>query len=269
MAGFLETLRVPLVAGRYFAVADDNTRVVIVDERLARELWPRESAIGKRLLITLTLSQHWTEVIGVVSHVQMRGLRAGDLPQIWMTYASRSYSDLNIVARGPNPAALAVPVEQAVQRLGPGRPVHDIHLMDEYLADASADTRFALFVIGAFAFVAVVLTGLGLYGVVAYVTSRRTREIAVRLALGAEPKRIVRLVLRDGVAWTIGGLAGGLAGALVLTRYLESLLFRVRATDAVTFVGVAVVLVGVALVATAVPALRAVRVDPMLALRSE
>jgi predicted permease len=269
LSGFLETLRVPLVAGRYFAVADDNARVLIVDERLARELWPGESAIGKRLLITLTLSQHWTEVIGVVSHVQMRGLRAGDLPQIWMTYASRSYSDLNIVARGPNPAALAVPVEQAVQRLGPGRPVHDIHLMDEYLADASADTRFALFVIGAFAFVAVVLTGLGLYGVVAYVTARRTREIAVRLALGAEPTRIVRLVLRDGVSWTIGGLAGGLAGALAVTRYLESLLFRVRANDAVTFVGVAVVLVGVALVATALPALRAVRVDPMRALRSE
>jgi ABC-type antimicrobial peptide transport system permease subunit len=242
---------------------------VILDERLAGMLWPHQSAIGRRVLITLTLGQQWADVIGVVASVQMRGLRAGGLPQIWMTYGTRSYSGLNIFVRGANPAALVAPVERAVQRLGPGRPVHDIHLLDEYVAGASADARFALFVFGAFAVVAVVLTALGVYGVVAYVTARRTREIAVRLALGAEPKRIVGLVLRDAVSWTVGGVAGGLAGALVLTRQLDSLLFRVGPTDAATFIAVAVLLVAVSLAATALPAIRAVRLDPMLALRSE
>ena len=117
--------------------------------------------------------------------------------------------------------ALAPAIDAAVQRLGPGRPVHDIRMLDEYVADASADTRFALFVLGAFAVLAVVLTAVGVYGVVAYAIARRTREIAVRLALGAAPARIVALVVRDGFAWTAAGLAVGVAGALALSRYLR------------------------------------------------
>jgi ABC-type antimicrobial peptide transport system permease subunit len=186
-----------------------------------------------------------------------------------MTYGTRSYAALNIVVRGANAAAFAEPVRQAVQRLGPGRPVHGIHLLDDYVDEASADIRFALFVLAAFALVAVVLTALGVYGVVAYVTARRTREIAVRLALGAAPRGIVGLVIREGAGWTLGGLAAGLAGAFALTRYLDSLLFHVGATDASTFAAVGVLLAIVALAATAIPAIRAVRVDPMLALRSE
>jgi putative ABC transport system permease protein len=156
-----------------------------------------------------------------------------------------------------------------VERLGPGRPVHDVRALDDYVADASADTRFALFVLGAFAVLAVMLTAVGVYGVVAYSTARRTREIAVRLALGAAPARIVALVVREGVVWTAGGLAAGVAGAFVLSRYLASLLFGVGARDPLTFAAVAALLGAVASAATMLPALRAVRVDPMLALRSE
>lgn len=123
--------------------------------------------------------------------------------------------------------------------------------------------------LGAFAVLAIALTAIGVYGVVAYATARRTREIALRLALGAHPRSIVGLVVRDGAAWTLGGLAAGLAGARLLTRYLESLLFHVGPNDAATFAGGAFVLAAIALVASAVPALNAVRVDPMLALRSE
>jgi ABC-type antimicrobial peptide transport system permease subunit len=126
-----------------------------------------------------------------------------------------------------------------------------------------------LFVLGVFALLAVVLTAIGVYGVVAYATARRTREIAVRLALGADARRIVGLVVRDGLMWTLAGLIAGVLGALVLTRYLESLLFGVTPTDAVTFTTVAVLLGAIAAVATALPAIRAVRTDPMLALRSE
>jgi len=269
LAGYLEALRVPLVEGRYFAAADDNMPVAIVDERLARELFPQVSAVGRRVLVRTAIGEQWDDVIGVVRHTQMSGLRASDLPQLWMTYGTRSYAALNIVVRGANAAALAEPVRQAVERLGPGRPVNGIRLLDDHVADASADTRFALFVLGAFAFVAVVLTALGVYGVVAYVTARRTREIAVRLALGAAPRGIVRLVIRDGAGWTLGGLAAGLAGAVALTRYLESLLFHVGATDVSTFAAVGILLTAVAFTATAMPAIRAARVDPMRALRSE
>src|SRR5262249_31713017 len=123
--------------------------------------------------------------------------------------------------------ALAPEVESAVQRLGAGRPVRDVRALDAYVADASADTRFALFVLGAFAVLAVILTAVGVYGVVAYSTARRTREIAVRLALGAAPRRIVTLVVREGSVWTLAGLVSGFVGALALSRYLASLLFGV------------------------------------------
>jgi putative ABC transport system permease protein len=142
-------------------------------------------------------------------------------------------------------------------------------MLDEYVANASADTRFALFVLGAFAVLAVVLAAIGVYGVVSYATARRTREIAVRLALGADGPRIVRLVVREGFGWTAGGIGAGLLGALVLSRYLSSLLFDVGERDPITYLGVAFLLGAIAFVATALPAIRAVRVDPMLALRSE
>jgi predicted permease len=270
LAGFLETLRVPLVAGRYFTSEDDNRPVVIVDRLLADQTWPHETAIGRRLLIGRTVgAATWAEVVGVVAHVQLEGLRSRPSPEVFLTYATRQYSDLNIVVRGAAPMALRPAVEAAVQRLGPGRPVHNVRTLESYVAEASADTRFALFVLGAFALLAVILTAVGVYGVVAYATARRTREIAVRLALGADARGIVGLVVRDGLGWTIAGIAAGLAGALMLTRYLASLLFGIGAQDPATFAGVAVLLAITALVAAAIPAIRATRVDPMLALRSE
>jgi putative ABC transport system permease protein len=199
----------------------------------------------------------------------MRGLREADLPQIWMTYGTRSYSALSLVIRAAQPATLVESVRQTVQRLGAGRPVHDIRLLEEYVNDASADTRFAVSVLGGFAVIAVVLSALGVYGVVSYATSRRTKEIALRIALGAGPQRVVRLLIGDAIMWMTVGLAAGVAGAMVLTRYLQSLLFEVGATDSVTFTIVPVLLTGVALAATVIPALRAVRIDPMAALKSE
>ena len=270
MAGFLETLRVPLVAGRYFTPEEDNRPVAIVDRLLADEMWPHQSAVGRRLQILPTTGEPtWVDIVGVVSHVQLDGLRAGRMPEIFVTYATRPYTGLSIVVRGPNPMSLAPAVEAAVQRLGPGRPVHDIRLLADYVDDASADTRFALFVLGVFAVLATVLTAIGVYGVAAYATARRTREIAVRLALGADRRRIVALVLREGWLWTAGGLAAGVAGALLLSQYLRTLLFEVGERDPLTFVGVAAMLGTVTLLATVVPAINALRVDPMLALRSE
>jgi putative ABC transport system permease protein len=269
LAGYLETLRVPLVAGRYFTVADDDQPVVILDQRLAGGLWPAQSAIGRRLLVSRVKQPQWVEVVGVVAHVQTQDVRRPGLPQLWMTYATRSYAGLTIVVRGPNPMAFVPGVKEAVQRLGAGRPVHDIRLLNEYVADASADTRFALFVLGAFAALALILTAIGMYAVVAYATARRTREIAVRLALGADARRIVVLVMRQGAIWIGVGLVAGIAGARLLTRYVAALLFNVTETDAMTFWCVAAGLATVALMASAIPALRAVKIDPMLSLRAE
>jgi predicted permease len=268
--GYLEALRVPVVAGRTFTTADETQPVVIVDERLARDTWPNQSAIGQRLALMSNISgPRWVEVIGVAGHVQSQGLRAPGLPQIWMTYASKSYTDLDIVIRGENPASFIGPVKEAAQRLGAGRPVHDVRLLREYVSGASADTRFAVFVLGAFAVLALILSIIGVYAVVAYATARRTREIAVRLALGADSARIVSLVMRQGAVWIGAGLLTGIIGARLLTGQVAGLLFKVTQNDVVTFAGVAMGLTAIALLATAIPALRASRIDPMLALKAE
>lgn len=270
LAGYLETLRVPLVEGRYFTTADDERSVVIVDLTLARELWPDAPAAGRRLLIHYNVGEpRWVEVVGVVAHVQNQELRQRGLPQIWVSHAVRSYAQLDLVARASDPAAAIPAIERTVYRLGTGRPVHDVSLLSDNVARASADTRFALAVLAAFAALAVALTAVGVYGVVAYSTARRTREIAVRIALGADAHGIVSLVLRDGLIWTGLGIGAGMAGALMLSRYLKALLFQVGERDPLTFGLVAVLLASVAFAATAFPARRAVRVDPMLALRSE
>ncbi len=270
LAGYLESLRVPLVAGRTFERADDERPAVILEERLAAELFGGQSPQGRRVLLSPTgRSPQWAEVIGVVPHVQMRDVRGGGLPQIWMSYASMPYSDLNIVVRGESPMTFVSGIQRAVADLKPGRPVHDIALMEDYVTRATADTRFALFVLAVFALLAVTLTAVGVYGIVAYATARRTREIAVRLALGADARRIVTLVLHDGLVWTAVGLAAGAIAARLLTRYLETLLFRVGPNDPLTFAAVAAALSAIAILASAVPAIRAVRIDPMLSLRAE
>jgi putative ABC transport system permease protein len=270
LAGYLEALDVPLIAGRYFTPSDNDRPAVIIDERLARELWPTESAVGQRLLIVKAVAApQWTDVVGVVTHVQARSPRDVGPPQVWMTYGVRSYSQLDLVVRAADPTAAVTPIISTVQQLGAGRPVRNIRLLEDYVREASADTRFALFVIGVLAVLAVVLAAVGLYAIVAYAMARRRREMAVRLALGASRRGLVALVLGEGAIWTFAGLAAGLAGAAALSRYLESLLFRVGRYDALTFTTVAALLTVVALAASAVPALRAARVDPMLALRTE
>jgi len=268
LSGFMEMLRVPLVSGRYFTPADEEKPVVIIEDRLARELYPQTSPIGQRLVLSRVPAPIAVEVIGVVSHVQMQPLRAAPLPQLWITYASRSYG-LNLVARAAGPNVPVQAIERAVQDAKPGRPVHHVRLLNDSVSDAASDTRFALFVLGAFGLLALALTAIGVYGSVAFVTSRRTREIALRLALGARAPRIVSMVIRESAAWTGAGLAIGIAGALALSRYLSSLLFGVGARDPLTFAMVVIALGTTALAATIIPALRAVRVDPMLALRAE
>lgn len=268
LAGFMELLRVPLIGGRYFAPADDDRPVVIIEDRLARELFPQRSPLGQRLLLSRLPNPIAVEIVGVVPHVQTQPLRGIRLPQLWITYASRSYG-LNLIVRASGPIVPVRAIERAVQDAGPGRPVHDVRLLNDAVAAASADTRFALFVLGSFALLALALTAIGVHGSVAYVTSRRTREIALRLALGARTPKILSMVMRENAAWAIAGLAAGVIGSLAVSRYLAPLLFDVGARDPLTLAVVVVLLGGIAILATVIPALHAVRIEPMLALRSE
>jgi len=268
--GYLESLKVPLLAGRYFTRGDNGQLVVIVDERLARELWPGEPAVGRRLMVVRSVSTPlWAEVVGVVAHVQSRSPRDAGPPQVWMTNAIRSYPQMNVVVRSRDSLGDASRVVELVKQLGAGRPVRDLRQLGENVANATADTRFALFVLAVFAALAVILAAIGVYGVVAYGMARRTRELAVRLALGASPRVLVARVVAEGAIWTMAGLAAGLAGAGLLARYLESLLFHIGPHDAATFAAVAAFLALVTLAASAIPAFRAARIDPMLALRSD
>jgi putative ABC transport system permease protein len=269
-AGFLEALRVPLVEGRYFTIDDEDRPSIIIDELLARELWPGRSAIGQQLFIVNTFrGPEPREIVGVVGHVQQHGVRASGMPQIWMTYGTRSPAQLNAVVRGAEPLAAARQIDRASQELGSGRPIRDVELLSTLVESASADTRFAVFVLGVFGALALLLTAIGVYGTVAHAMVRRTREIAVRIALGADAAQVVRIAMGETAAWTATGLIAGLVGASLLTRYLSTLLFRIDATDAYTFVVVSVVLALIALIAAALPALRAARTDPMLAMRAE
>ena len=208
--------------------------------------------------MAITSSQtRWAEVIGVTEHVQADGLRTAGLPQLYRPYQMAA-SNMNLVVRGRGDArALARAIKTAVEALGPGRPVRAIRTMNEYVAEATADARFALSALAAFALAAMLLSGIGLYGVIACTSAGRTREIGIRIALGAPTSAIVRLV----------GIGVGLAGAAALTRSLETMLFGVGATDPVTFTLVALAMLVVAAMASYLPARRASRVDPAIALR--
>jgi putative ABC transport system permease protein len=268
--GYAEFLGVPLRAGRYFTAADAALAVVMIDERMAAVVWPGQYPIGKRILLSPGLkSEQWAEVVGVVGHAQFEDLRHTATPQLWVHHRLMPYAVDIAFRTHRDRRAVAAAVKTAVEALGPGRPLFGVRALEDYVADAAADTRFALSVLGVFAALAVLLVAVGVYGVVAYATARRTREIAVRLALGADARRIVALVLREGAAWTAGGLVAGAVGARLLTHYVQTLLFGVPPNDPLTFIGVASLLAVVALVATAVPAVRALRIDPMQALRAE
>ena len=269
LGGYLEALCVPLVAGRYFTMADDMQPVAIVDQRLAAEAWGDRSPLGQHLALLIPVGPpRRVEIIGVTAHVQTQGLRTPGLPQIWMTYGSKSYSDLDLVVRGANPAGFIAPVKEAVQRLGAGRPVHDVRLLSDYVAAASADTRFALFVLGAFGCCADAdhhrcLCGRCLRNGAAPPRDRGAPRARRR------SRRIVSLVVRQGAFWVVGGLIAGVVGARLLTGYVSGLLFKVTENDVTTFAGRRGRLDRLRLVATAVPRSGAVRIDPMLSLKAE
>jgi putative ABC transport system permease protein len=274
--GFFPTVGARFLAGRNFTDADDANHpiVVIVDDMLARRAWPGESAIGKKLEIE-SLSRKdnprmFAIVVGVVAHLRVHDLTRDVREQIYIPHAQEPFGQVGVVLRTPgDPSGVMKQVEQQVRTLDPGIAIRDLQPLESYIDDARAPMRFNLILIAIFGIVALTLASVGLYSVMAYSVSQRSHELGIRIAVGASPRDILRLVLGQGIRLTLFGAAFGLLASLLVTRALASLLFGVSATDPVTFIAVPIVLALVAMLACYLPARRAMRVDPMIALRYE
>ena len=270
---YLRVMGIALRAGRFFTIEDLTTSqpVIVVSESTARAVWGADDPIGAEVRIGDAQQGAWRRVIGVAADTHHDDLTAPPTAAMYtpQTQLTDSFLVAVIKSATSDPAALAAPARAVLRELDPTIPVYDVATMEERLMRASAQRRFVMRLLSAFAGVAVLLAGIGLYGVVSHSVAQRTREVGVRVALGAERRDIVRLVLGQGVTLVAVGVAGGLAGAVVSTRYLGTLVFRVSPVDPPTLAGAAGLLIVVALMAHIVPLRRALRIDPASALRHE
>ena len=274
---YFQTMGIALRQGRSFDEHDNRQSrpVVIVNETLARQYWPGENAVGKRLSFGQGESaKPWMTIVSVVADVRQMGLDAPVKAEMYFPYrqiTSHSFfkpRDLVIRTTG-NPTDLVAAVRREIRAVDPDQPISNIATMADQLGEETQQRRVAMILLATFAALALLLSMLGIYGVLAYFVAQQTPEIGVRLALGAQPGDVLGLVLKKGMILAIGGVGVGLIAAFVLARLMQSLLYGVSATDPLTFAGVAALLLVVALLACYVPARRATRVDPMVALRCE
>jgi predicted permease len=274
---YFAAMAIPLVRGRFFTDEDtrDTPPVVVVDERMADQLWPGQDPVGRRIRtggFDVRPDTPWMTVIGVTGRVRQYTLD-GEEPRIAMYHwhKQRPSRALNVVMRAAtsDPARLAPAARQVIKSLDPDLPIYNIKPMQARLDESLARRRFAVTLMSLFAALAFGLAAIGTYGVIAYLVSQGTREIGIRMALGATPERVAAMVVRGGMILAALGIAAGLAGALLMTRFMESLLFGIEATDPVTFVAIVGLLLFMAFAAAYVPARRAARIDPLISLRAE
>jgi predicted permease len=275
--GYFRVMGIPLLAGRDFGAPDraGAPAVVAVSEAFARAFWPAGAAVGKRISLAGPQGP-WLEVVGVVGDVRMQSAEAPPEPVLYIPYAQKPWAWLSwatLVARagpGRDPASLAPAIRGVLRALDAELPVHRFATVRALYAGTTASRRFATMLLGAFvAGLALVLGSIGMYGVLSFAVAQRRREIGIRIALGAAAGRVMGAVVRGALALALAGIAVGGAAAVALTRLLQALLYETSPTDPLTFGAVAVVLVAVAVAASLVPAWRAARVDPVLALRAE
>jgi predicted permease len=268
-SNYFQTLQIPLLKGRFFSEHDtkDSQQVAIVDAKFANQFWPHENPIGKHVWFD---PKKPIAVVGVVGVVKHYGLDVDGKIVLYLPDKQAQNTQMYLVARtSSDPAGLTGAIVRTIHSVDRNAPVFDIRTMQQRLYDSLARQRFASTMLAAFAAFALLLSAIGVYGVISYLVAQSTHDIGLRMALGAQPGSILSLVVRQGMELAAIGIAIGLAAAAVLTKLMASLLFGVSAHDAVTFVSVAVVLTAVTLLATVIPALRATRVDPIVALRVE
>ena len=271
---YLHAMEIPLREGRLFNDDDaaDKPRVAIVDDYMAQQLWPNQDAIGKRFHIggISETSSPWITVVGVVGRVKQYTLDADSRIAFYLPQTQYVTRAMNVVMRSSNdPVSLAGAVKQQIHELNPDLPLYNVSTMQERFDKSLARRRFIMLVLGTFAAISLGLAVIGIYGLIAYLVGQGTREVGIRLALGATPANIMTLIVRGGMSLALWGVAIGIGGALVVSRLMRSLLFGVGATDVATFVAVPILLACIALVASYIPARRASRIDPSTSLRCE
>jgi putative ABC transport system permease protein len=271
--GYFQTMSIPVLKGRAFTEQDrDNTpNVILVNEELANRFWPNQDAVGKRLDFEEDSGkQVWREIVGVVGNVKHKALATEIMPEAYFAYKQGPENFMGLVVRtASDPVSMIPAIRNQVLSIDKDQPVSDIMTMDQRLAKSVASSRFVMLLLGGFSILALGLAAVGIYGVMSYLVTQRTQEIGVRMALGAQKRDVLKLVVGKGMVLAIVGLAIGLVASLALTRLMRSLLFEVTPTDWLTFVITSVVLLTVALLACYIPARRATKVDPLVALRYE
>jgi putative ABC transport system permease protein len=272
--GYFQTMGIPLLAGRLVTEQDitNNTSAVLINEALAKRFFPGEDPVGKRISTATSNGQQtqWQTIVGVVGSVRHLGLDVEPRPEIYYhTNTVPPFGPVVVIRTTSDPQRLISIARAKVRELDPNVPISNVNTMEQLVAHSVAQRRFGMFLVGIFAVLALLLAVVGIYGVVSYTVAQRTPEIGVRMALGASATDVLKLVLKNGMSLALIGVGIGLAGALAATRLMVTLLFEVKPTDVVTFAIVSVGLILVALLACYVPARRAMKVDPLVALRAE
>jgi putative ABC transport system permease protein len=271
-AGYFSTLGIPLRRGRVFDSFDnrDTAPVVLVGETMARRYWPNEDPVGQKIKVTFLGQSKVREIVGVVGDVRHTGYDSELRTELFLPHLQEPYGSMTYVVRtAGNPSALTQAIKNSVWEVNRDQPFASIATLDQLVSRSLAERRFSLLMLGTFAVIAMTLAAVGVYGLVSFSVGQRTHEFGVRLALGAQARDIVKMVVGEGMLVAVLGVAIGLAGSFALTRFLAALLFSVSPTDVGTFAAITGLLFVVALLSCYLPARRATRVDPSAALASE
>jgi putative ABC transport system permease protein len=263
---------IPVLSGRTFTEqeAREDRHVAVVNETLARQHFPGQNPLGKYIRVFMANDPKPVEIIGVVADAKYKTLEGAPYAMTYMPHAELVYSEMTMVLRtNGDPLNLAAAVQREIQTIDKDQPVAEVRTMQSWMDELTARSRFGTLLLGIFAALALVLAAIGIYGVMSYSVTQRTHELGIRIALGAQSRDLLKLILGRGFALTLVGIALGLVASFALTRVMSSLLFGVSATDPVTFGGLALLLSAVALAACYIPTRRALKVDPMVALRNE
>jgi len=269
---YFQTLRVPLLDGRHFTEADNETaqKVVVINATMARQFWAQESAVGKRLRADGLQEKDWLTIVGVVADIKNESLAQPPRPEIYYLYAQYPTRGLGVMLRtAVPPITLAETVRREIWSMDSSLAITSTQTMEQVMRQSSSTTSFQSLLLGIFAGLALLLAAIGIYSVLSCAVGQRSREIGIRMALGARTGGVYALILSGGMKSVLVGIGIGLVAAIFSTRFIARLLFETSATDSVTLISVALLLASTALAACFFPARRAAKVDPMVALRYE
>lgn len=270
--GYLKAMMIPLRDGRMLTDQDTekSAMVILVSETMGKQLWPGQNPIGNRIRLNTGEITPWKTVVGVVADVKQYGLNTTSPWQFYVPDTQSGSYGMTLVARTDrDPINYASTIRKEILRIDPEQPAYDIATLEEVLGDSIAVHRFSMILLAVFALLALLLASAGIYAVISYLTTRRTHEIGIRLALGAQQHNVLTMILRQGLLLAFTGAAGGLVAAILLSRVTSSLLFNIKFYDPLTYIAIAILLIAIAAFACFIPAIRATKVDPMIALRYE